>query len=813
MSYPFHTTSVLYLPFFMLLSFTGSAQETRVSGQITDENSIPVAYTPVLLVNAQDTSLAKGSITDSLGQFEINISDTGRFMVMAEVPGYEKFYSPVFVLDNNQQPYNTGKIKLVPANGSTLNEVTIVTRKKFIDLQAGKIVVTPDNSPIASGSTAFEVLKRSPGVSVDQNQNITLKGKTNVMVLIDDKPTYMTQDQLMNMLKNMPAAEIATMEIINNPSSKFDAAGNAGIINIKLKKAKNTGYNGSVYLGGGYGWYEKYYTGFNMNLRTKKLNVFGSYNYNHGINGNKNYLDRKMSNEGDTIVFSQNFNDKNIRDYHAYKAGIDFYATKKTTLGILLKGTGSPKTSITDNTTNVSGANNLGFDHLYALNTNKSAMNSFTGNVNLSHHFDSTGRKLNIDADYSAYQSDDDGVYETRYYNANQQEVFLPMRLRSGNFSDVIIYAGKIDYVHPLGKKTVLEGGLKSSYVNINNAIKFELDQNGTYVTDPGRSNDFEYTENINAAYASYNTTFKKGSLNIGLRTEQTANTGFSATLDSTVKRQYISLFPSASFSWDVDSTNNVTLAYSRRIDRPGYQDLNPFLYYADPYTFHRGNPFLRPQFTDGVSLTHGFMQFLFTTVGADLTHNFMSEIIEQDTATKITFMTSTNFKTFNNYYVSINAGAPIKQLFLMLNLTGFYNQFKTQYNQYQINNSKFTYNIYLSASYALKNNWKFELSGFYNSPAIYGIFRMSNMYQADAGIKKSFPKKGIEINLSASDLFNTMRNRSVMTDNGLRAVYTNKWESRKVNLTLTWNFGKRDLQVRKRKTATEDEQGRIKSK
>jgi hypothetical protein len=174
--------------------------------------------------------------------------------------------------------------------------------------------------------------------------------------------------------------------------------------------------------------------------------------------------------------------------------------------------------------------------------------------------------------------------------------------------------------------------------------------------------------------------------------------------------------------------------------------------------------------------------------------------------------MTKTNFKNFNNYYVSINTGAPIKSLFLMLNLTGYYNQFKTYYNGYDINNTRFTYNIYLSASYSFKKDWKLELSGFYNSPSVYGIFKMSSMYQVDFGLKKSFPKKGIEINLSCSDIFNTMRNRIVMTDNGLRATFKNKWESRRVNLTLSWNFGKHDIGARKRKTATEDEQNRIKS-
>lgn len=805
----------ILLALFTLLFSTGYTKKSEflINGTLLDENKQPLPYTTVLLVNAWDTTLVKGSVTDSAGLFEINPADTGHFRIAVDAIGYTKYYSEPFSISENSTSKFFGPIQLQVSDGKTLGEVTVVTQRKFIDMQAGKMIVTPDNSPISAGSTAYEVLKRSPGVSIDQNQNLTLKGKTNVMVFIDDKPTYMTQDQLMNYLRTMPAGQIATIEIINNPGAKYDASGNSGIINIRTKKLSNKGYNGSLKLAGAYGWYPKTNNSLQLNYRNKYFNLFGSYGYANRKRGDKNEFDRLIPVDDGTSLFDQAFENTATEVGHQFKLGSDFYLGSKSTLGVLVKGGSNESSDNIINTTVIRGFNPMGFDSLYADNRSVTPFKNITYNLNFMHMFDSTGsNKLNLDFDVSPYKSNTESTYLTNYYNFNGTEAASPQELLGSTFSDVMIYAGKADYTHTLNKTTSFETGLKSSYVTIDNGINFRLNENGSYVDDTSRNNDFRYDENINAAYFSLAKQFKKASFNLGLRTEHTSNKGFSKTLDSTVTRQYINLFPSLNFSWDVDSTNNLSLAYSRRIDRPSYQDLNPFLYFADQYTFMKGNPFLKPQFTHGVSLTHTFMQFLFTTVGTDQTFDYMGDIIEQDTASKISFMTKTNFNRFSNYYVNVSTGAPIKKLFLLFNFTGFYSQYKTNYNSYAIDNGQFSYNVYLSATYSFKHDWKLELSGFYNSKMVYGIFKMSPMYMVEGGIKKSFPKYGINIDLSVSDIFNTMRNSIVLNDNGIDATFRNKWETRVATLALTWNFGKQDLKPRRRSTATEDEQNRVKS-
>jgi hypothetical protein len=786
--------------------------EFSVTGKILDEKLTGLPFTTVLVVSAADTVMVKGGITDSLGNFDIQFADTGRFMLTADVAGYKKYYSTPFTISTSKKLFNAGEVMLSPVQGAILGEVDVVTRKKFIDMQAGKLIITPDNSPISSGTTAYEVLKRAPGVSIDQNQNLTLKGKTNIMIFIDDKPTYMTQDQLMNYLRSLPASTIATIEIINNPGAKYDAAGTAGVINIRTKKLKTKGYNGSLRIAGAYGWFRKYGSSGQMNYRNKYFNVFGGYGYNNAIRGDRNYFTRDIPNENGLTVFDQYFETKKYNIACNWKFGTDFFLSQKSTLGFLVKGFTSPGSEVMTNTTNVVGYNPMGFSKLVATNSHKSPSSNFTANLNFAHAFDSLGqKKLNIDLDFSPFKSTNNGTFFTRYYDSGSNEVLTPQNVQSSNFSNVHIYAGKIDYSQPVGKTATFECGAKSSYVSTNNAIQFQfVDAGGAVTYDSSRSNDFQYNENINAAYANFSRQHKKTSVTLGLRTEQTHNKGYSKTLDSTVVRKYINLFPSANFGWDIDSNNNLNLAYSRRIDRPSYQDLNPFLYFVDQYSFMKGNPFLRPQYTHGVSLTHTFHQFLFTTIGTDLTMHYMGEIIEQDTATKLSFMTNTNFDRYSNYYINISTGIPVKKLMIMFNFSGFYNEFKTNYKASSIDNGQFTYNVWTSLAYSFKHDWKLEFSGYYNSKSIYGIFHMSSMYSVDGGLKKIFPKTGLQIDFNVSDIFNTLHNNIVLRD-GLNAVFKNKWETRVFRIALSWNFGRADLKPRKRSTATEDEQERAK--
>ncbi|MFI5204079.1 MAG: outer membrane beta-barrel protein [Flavobacteriales bacterium] len=790
----------------------GQTETKSLTGTISDENGKAASFASALLFKMPDSLLEKSAVCDSLGQFELSVLSTGTFVLVIDFPGCMRHSSEAILIDSSFTS-KSFTIKLLPET-KTLDEVTITDLKRFIRMEAGKIIVDPDQSAITSTGTAMDVLKRSPGISVDQNDNITLKGKQSILILIDDKPTYMTRDQLMNMLRNMPASQIDVIELINNPPAKYDASGNAGVINIKLKKMKRIGYNGSLSAGGGYGWYEKMNWSGQFNLRTQKFNLFAGYDANKSISGSKNNLTRKMPNGNSTTDFDQMFETKNSGFYNGIKLGTDFYLNSKTTLGFMVNGTINPDLGDTKNETSISGSNDLGFTHLIANNKTDESLKKFNSNINFSHTFDSLGKKLSLDLDYSTYESHNDGQFINRYLDANDVEVFAPTDLKNNNQSSATIWAGKIDYYHPTKKGMVIEGGLKSSYVTTDNNIFFELLQNGVYIPDSSRNNDFTYVENINAAYVSASKRYTKWGFNAGLRTEHTNNQGISHTLDSTVTRQYINLFPSLSLDWTLDSSNNLTLSYSRRIDRPSYMDLNPFVYYADQYTFMKGNPFLKPQFTHGISLSHSFMYVVFTTIGADITTDNISGIIEQDTATNVAYYTSINFDKYNNYYINLYTGFPIKNYMFQLSFTGFYNEYISQTTGGDIDNGQFTYNIYSSHSLSFgkgkQKTWTAEISGWYMSPALYGVFKMRPMKSIDVGLKKKFPKINLTANLSFTDVFKLLGSNMTIDDNGMNQQFSNTWESRKLMLKLTWNFGKARIRNEKRSTAAEDEQKRL---
>lgn len=800
-------TLFTFLAFLSITATQGQGSKT-LTGNITDENGKPASYASALLFKMPDSLLEKSAVADSLGHFEMTVATTGSFKLVFDYPGCQRTAEAVEI-DSTFTTRNFS-VKLL-AESQTLDEVTIMDMKRFIRMEAGKIIVDPDQSAITATGTAIDVLKRSPGISVDQDDNITLKGKQSILILIDDKPTYMTRDQLMNMLKNMPASQIDVIELINNPPAKYDAAGNAGVINIKLKKIKRVGYNGSVSLGGGYGWYEKMNGAASFNMRTQKLNMFVSYDASKNRQGSRNNLSRRMPNGAEpTTDFDQYFETKNDNFYQGLKLGTDFYLTSKTTLGFMVNGTLNPSYGDTYNSTMISGNNDLGFSQIVANNLTDESLKKFSSNINFNHNIDSIGRKISFDLDYSTYDSRNDGHFTNRYMNEAGAETAIPMELKNNNRSSANIYAAKVDFYCPTKKGWIFETGLKSSYVTTDNVISFNLIQ-GNFPAD-SLTNDFTYVENINAAYLSTSKRWKKWGLNAGLRTEHTNNKGISKTLDSTVTRQYINLFPSMSVDWAIDSLNNLTLSYSRRIDRPSYMDLNPFIYYADQYTSMQGNPFLKPQFTHGVSLSHSFMYAVFTTIGADMTVDNISGIIAQDTSKQVSYYTSINFDKYNNYYINLYTGFPIKRYMFQFSFTGFYNEYISQTDAGGINNSQFTYNIYTSHSYSFgkEKTLSFEVSGWYMSPAVYGVFKMRPMKSVDMGLKKKFPKINMTANISFTDVFKTLGSRMTINDNGMDQEFSNTWESQKIMARITWNFGKANIRQSKRSTAAEDEQKRL---
>ena len=667
---------------FIMLFSTVFAQSLKgkITGEVKESTNKPLPFATVLLLHAKDSTLAKGAISSESGNYEFDNVALGRYLISATMVGYQKAFSAIFELNEGQAPLTIPSL-LVAENTQTLQEVKVVTKKPFVEQQIDRMVVNVENNIGSAGGTALEVLEKAPGVTIDrQNDRLQFKGRQGVMVMIDGKLQQISMQDLMNILQSMPSDNVEKIELISNPPSKYDAAGNTGLINIVLKKNKNFGMNGNYTLGAGYGKYEKLNGSLGLNYRNAKYNAFGNVSVFHGRFQNTQDIDRTIAYQDQITYMDQNSprigNPQNL----SFRGGVDFFVSPKTTIGVLATGflnqfkmNGISKTDFRDKTETLTSR--------FETNTyNHNQLNNYTANVNLKHDF-GKGRELTADADYSVFDGNSGNDLYTTYYSPSNVETSKDI-FRNIMPSDIQIAAAKIDYIHPL-KKGKIETGAKSSYVSTDNDMRFEKQIDNVWVLDPTRSNQFIYKENINAAYVNYSAPLnKKTQLQVGLRAEHTHSQGNSVTLNNVVERNYVNLFPSVFVSRTLDTNNVINVSFSRRIDRPNYRNLNPFQFFLDPYTFQEGNPNLRPQFTNSFQITHVFKGAFSTTWGYSRVNDVIADQIPKQIASENkTYVTTENLDHQDSYNLTLSIPVNVKKWWTMQNnISAFYNRYRSFY-------------------------------------------------------------------------------------------------------------------------------------
>lgn len=793
---------------------SGGENPVQLTGRVVDQKLEPVAFATVTLRRAADSSLVKGTITDEKGGYRFPVS-AGNYILAASSVGLAAAYS---------QPAEAreGRSTTVPdiilrPNINQLSGVLVTAGKPFIEHQIDKTVVNVENSVVSTGNTALEVLEKLPGIMVDNDGNISLKGKTGITIMIDGKPTYLSQEQVINMLKSMSAAQLSQIEIITNPSAKYDAAGTAGIINIKLKKNSKEGMNGSASLGHSQGVHAKENGNINLNYKKGKINLFGNYNLSGGGQGHIFRLTRKFYSEkgGQTPVttMSQVSPRQFSWIYNGFKAGMDYTIDSKNTVGIMVNAGFSNRKSHNGGPLNFYNSGGELDSVADAKGNTKDTWNSLTYNLNYRLAIDTAGQELTVNLDYSGFGSGSDQHYSTAYLDADGDQVRAPELRRGSLPSDIDIKSGKIDYTLPLKNKIKLETGVKSSLVTTNNNMFFEKEKGGTWQNDTGATNHFIYKENIHAAYINLNKEFKKGwGVQLGLRGEQTVSDANQITIDSIVKRNYFQLFPSIFVKKDVNKNNSLTASYSRRIDRPDYGNLNPFRYYIDDYTYGEGNPFLRPQLTNSFELTHSFKGVITTTISYSHTDDVMSNVIHQNDETHIAYETKDNLNTRDNMGISVSASVPVTRWWMSNSFANvFRNHYKGQLNGGTFNQGVTSFSFNSTNTFTLPWDMKAEISGYYNSRSIYSVWIGSPQYSVSAGIQKDLWDKKANLKLNINDIFNTQQYRGRLKYENIDMRLHNTWESRWVGLTFTYNFGNKDLKVNQhRNSGIEEEQNRI---
>lgn len=796
---------------FLLISLQAWSQQGILSGKVTDEKNETMPGVVVELKNISDSTLAKVSVTDANGAYKLEGARAGEYFIRATFIGFTPWYSEILSYDG------TSSIQMQPITMKVspveLKQVEVSAIKPLVEIRSDKTVFNVEGSVNSAGSTAHELLQKAPGVVVDNNDNIMLKGRGGVQVQIDGRNSRLSQEELGNYLKSIQSSDVESIELISNPSSKHEAEGTAGIINIKLKKNKNYGTNGSVNLGYAVGTYSKYNTGISINNRSQKINLFLNYSNNWGDRVSEFYLYREQRPyifDASTIFFNSAFN-------HNYKGGLDYQLSKKNTVGFMVNGNYRDMDAL-NTSRNVIHNFETGVTDSILLSNQSAVMVNNSINFNLNHRFaDTLGHELTTDVDYGFYDGTRNSYQPNIYTSPDEGTILSSNFYRSITPTLINIFTVKSDYSQNFLKGKI-GTGYKLSLVETDNTFDFYNIENGNgEILDLTRSNTFVYDENVYALYLNYQQKIKKFDLQAGVRMEYTESEGdltsFVVTQDENVKRSYVDFFPSAGVTFVPNQNHSLSLIYSRRINRPNYRELNPFEFKLDELSFQKGNPFLNPQYTDKIELSHTFKYRLTTSVGYSQTQDFFAQIADTIEGGK-SYLTTRNLATEDVLSLDVNLSLqPTKWYSLYLNTGVYRSHYLADFGENKKLDNEITYlSLYGQNTFKLPYNFTFELSGWYSSGGVWGGAYVNEGNGAmDVGLQKKLFGDQATIKISYSDIFHTAPWASKNVYAGIVGRVHGNWESQQFRANLSWRFGNKQVKaIRQRTTGSESEQKRI---
>jgi iron complex outermembrane receptor protein len=777
------------LPLLLLLFISitsGIKAQNHCKGVVKDAEGKPLEYVAVMLTNVADSNQFIGTATDSEGKFEFSNFNYQSYFVTASVVGYTNGTSGII------EAGHTDTLTIVLTQATTeINEFTFQSKVNRIVMEPGKIIMNVENSTMATGNTALDLLRRMPGVFVDNDGNISVKGKSGVNVYIDGRPTYLSGSQLKNFLKTLMASNISKIEVITQPGANYDAEGNAGIINITLIKKMALGFNGNVEGWYIQGIYPKGGGSFSFNYGKGKWNIFGSYSYSnwHGII--KPHLERRI----DSTFYVQDYNGQPIENNHNVKLNIDYDISKKVVFGTGINFSaghsqwrGANTSTFTNLNTGVVDSTQIVADGTYWTNY------SVTLNLNTMWKIDSLGQKFTVNADGGTYLEYVKGDYQYKFLD-QWGNVFRTQADRNYNQSPALyLVSGKVDYENPhVFKKLKLETGIKSSYVTNEANVQYRtFDAGNNPIPIAGMSNHFIYIENINAIYLSLKYNVKKWSFSAGLRGEHTNTTGHQITTGQINRQNYFSLFPSAGIAWNPSDNHSVNFMYSRRIDRPSYSQLNPFIYTMDNYSSFQGNPNLLPQFSNNVELSYTMFQVFTMTASYAQINNNLTDIFRVDSLNSQRLIyTNVNLGQTHNFTAGGTLMMPIgKWLYFMVTGNAIYNSVvDTSFN---INRQGWygMFNGYFE--FTLPAKFTIELNGWAMTNQINGQSVTLPCGEIGLGVSKKLFKEQLTLKVGLTDIFRTTPFRSTITTQDGQSVYNVfSWDSRRFTFSASFKFGK----------------------
>ena len=801
-----------FLTLFFAFSFV-SGLKSQISGKVLDNQKTPVIFANVILQNSADSTIAKVESTNEEGVFNFEGLKSGSYFIEITYLGYESKIIPNIVYNNT--PMQLGNITM--ANQSVQLETAFVTATRaLVEVKADRKIFNVQGTINSAGENGLNLLRKAPGVLIDNNNNISVLGRTGVLVYVDGRRLPLTGTELSNYLLNLTASQIDRVEIISNPGAKYEAQGNAGIIDIILKKDKNLGANASMSSEISQGRYLNTSLNASGNYRAKKFNTFGTV----GIFGGKNWnLMDFVNNQNNLITDEININIQKYSNY-SLRLGTDFFLNSKNTIGFLISGQKPDNNSFNDSEIQISKSTPGSKIDSILIANNKAVNTNLQSTYNLNYAYTNGDNRLNIDLDYGYYDRESTTYQPNQYYQANRISKLRLVETRYLTPSTISITTAKADYETVLGGGT-LSVGTKFSQVNTDNTFLFYDINNKLEVQNNKRSNNFIYDEKVYAFYANYvkSITSKLG-FSGGLRLEKTdANGDLNAFLPELeappVIFDYWSPFPSFGLKYDDSPGNTYSFNYGRRINRPDYNVLNPFREQLSELSFSRGNENLQPEIVNNIELGYTFLYKYNLTAAYSYTTNQITRLIGPDEVDpRAGYISWDNLANQKIYSVNFSAPSEVTPWWnSYINLSATYTDNQATYpNGSVVDVQAFGYNIYQQQTFSLPNKWKAEVSGWYSGPGVWGgVFLHDPSYSLNLGLQRRFLADKLNAKLSFSDITYQTGWSGVSRFNGLEGRGFGNWDSRRVALSLSYDFGNLNIKSRKRETGIEAESKRAK--
>jgi iron complex outermembrane receptor protein len=788
---------------------------SAIQGKVLMDTNSPAEAATVVLMQYADSTIISSGLVDKLGKYQLNNLKSGNYLLLVTQIGSGKVYSGPYTL-------SAGQIFIAPniilkQVSTQLKDVTIVARKPYIEVKPGKIILNVQNSVLADGNSAYDILRQSPGVHLgNDKESLSVIGRQPALITIDGRPTNLTGDDLNNMLRGMQSSTVDQIEIISSTSAKYDASG-GGIINIVLKKGKNVGTNGTFTAGAGMGKYAKGRAGIVFNNRTANLNIFGSYTFDDGKTHRSINTNRNIKYNDTLSNYNVAYNNIQTTQNHNFRLGADYALSSKQTIGFLVSGIVKKDAFVKNNDLKISNQNKL--DSLITAQSDLVRSSSFLNyNINYNGVLDKSGRSIAADANYSTYVRHSDEYITNTFYLPNGNTYRDDMMLENISPSSIHIWTSKIDYINPLSKTARFEVGAKYNHAKSDNTLLFgpKLPGTNTYQADPNFSNRFLYTEVVSSGYVNYVNKIGKWDITAGLRAENTASKGSSYALNQnngvTNNNNYFNLFPQAQASYTYNDKNIYTLSYNSGIHRPDYQDINPFLYYTDPYDYRSGNPNLKPEFTTTIQLSHTYNnEFVSSLYYSQTDDAYDFPVYRQNDTTKVNITERKNFGRIFSYGVSFYAPVQFTNWWSAnFNLDASYLRYKAYAANGNFNKASQDIIFNSTQTFVLSSTISAEISGRYESPTLYGVNKLKQSYSVNAGISKQLFNKRGSIKINLNDVFNTDRDLNHAVYQNVDLSEINKKETRVWRIGFSYRFGKATVKsATKHNTGSDDEQRR----